>query len=243
LKIRLEYGRGTVMKDEKEKIRIHKLILEIEKKKKLISTKAIKNYIEMKKSEGKTLDFFEDVKKRVDEKVYEQDNDKDKMINLRIQNTLLDEILSAESKMRIGSFVLGGVGLLLVIGIFSWMSSPSEKKDVSSTERTSSYSSSSKKKLADDCKWCNILRYAILKNDNNKAVRCRQNYINSDYYILCTYTAGGYSKRALFKEGLNKAYAINGTARAREFIRYSDIEPYDIAKNGSVDISAILSEF
>ena len=233
------------MLDDKQKIRIHKLVLEIEKKKKLISTKVIQNYIDMRKREGMTFTFLE-IKEQVYEKVYEKDNNKNKERNLKKQNMLLDEILSNESKMRMGMYVLGGIGVLLTVWIFSWIISPSDKKDVSPTDRTSSstpYNSSSKKKLKDDCKWCDVLRYAILKNDNNKAVRCRQNYINSDYYILCTYTAGGYNKRALFKEGLKKAYSINGTARAKEFIRYSDIEPYDIAKNGSVDISGILSKF
>ena len=233
------------MLDEKQKIRIHKLILEIEKKKKLISDKTITNYIAMKNAQGMNLTFYE-IKTRVHKKVYEKDDEKNKERNLKEQNKFLDEVLTFDSNMRIGTFVLGGMGILLAVWVFSWVLSPSDKKIVSPTDRISSkisYSSSSKKKLKDDCKWCNTLRYAILKNDNNKAVRCRQNYINSDYYILCTYEAGGYNKRALFKEGLNKAYSINGTARAREFIRYGDIEPYDIAKNGSVDISGILSKF
>lgn len=156
----------------------------------------------------------------------------------------LDGILKYQEtvkRKRTQTYVLIIAGLLIVM----WILSPSSKENTtsSSTTSTSTSYSDSKNKLDENCKWCNILRYAILKNDNNRAVRCRQNYINNGYYILCTYEAGGYNKRALFKEGLNKAYSINGTARAKEFIRYSDIEPYDIAKNGSVDISGILSKF
>jgi len=39
---------------DKQKIKIHKLIREIEKKKKLISSKSIENYIELKRAQGIT---------------------------------------------------------------------------------------------------------------------------------------------------------------------------------------------
>lgn len=124
------------MIEEQEKVKIHKLILEIEKKKKLISAKKIKNYIALKKSDGMTINSSE-IQKRVYEKVYEQDKDKER--NLRIQNALLDEVLSADSKIRIGSFVLGGVGLLLVIWIFSWMLSSSGNKDINKSTLSKTY--------------------------------------------------------------------------------------------------------
>ena len=126
------------MLDEKQKIRIHKLVLEIEKKKKLISTKVIQNYIDMRKGEGMTFTFSE-IKGKVYEKVYEKDNDKNKEGNLKKQNILLDEVLSADSQMRMGMYVLGGIGVLLTVWIFSWMLSPSEKKDTSKTTSSRTY--------------------------------------------------------------------------------------------------------
>ncbi|WP_294957975.1 hypothetical protein [Sulfurovum sp.] len=120
------------MLDEKQKIRIHKLILEIEKKKKQITNKAIKNYIGIKKAEGANFSFPE-IKEKVYEKIYDKDYSKDYEAKLRSQNELLDEVLSADSRMRIGNFVIGGIGILLVIWVISWIISPSEKKNTTSS--------------------------------------------------------------------------------------------------------------
>ena len=122
--------------DEKRKIKMHKLIQEVEKKKKSITDKSIKNYIELKKAEGQTVSYPE-IKNKVSEKIHkkEYDSEQEKEADLRKQNKLLDEVLSADSQMRIGALLVKGIGVIVAIWIVGWIFSPSEKK-----ERHKSYS-------------------------------------------------------------------------------------------------------
>jgi hypothetical protein len=235
--------------DEKA-IKISKLIREIKNKKKDITTKLIMSYVDVKYNPDgllKTGEMIEKVENQINQEFNAiemfKKEDGEKILQKHIW--FLDEILSrkeAANKKSTQNLIIGGVILLLV----AWLSFDNIDKKYEE-ERTPSVSTisdySSKAKLKDDCKWCNILRYAILKNDNNKAVQCRQNYINNGYYILCTYEAGGYNKRALFYEGLDEVYAVNGTARTENFTKHSDIKLYDPTTQGSVDIREILSRF
>lgn len=129
------------MIDDKQKIKIHKLILEIEKKKKLISPKEIGAYIQSKKSEGitkledGTAINFSNVNEKVNERIdtKEASNNKDGVKILTKQNEFLDDILSRASKMRKAGYVLIGAILLAV-----WMVSAPDNKDESNAKPTTS---------------------------------------------------------------------------------------------------------
>lgn len=134
------------------------------------------------------------------------------------------------------------ITVFIIIGLIGWLFFSSGKTDSDTQDTTSTYKTSTTKH-SNDCRWCEMLTFAILKNNNNKVVHCREKFTNGGNYILCTYQTAGYNKKALFMNGNDKVYAINGTARAKEFTNYSDVELYDISKNGSVDIHSILSNF
>jgi len=128
--------------DEKQKIKIHKLIQEIEKKKKLITDKSIKNYIELKKAEGKTISFPE-IKNKISENIHKKEYDKEqeKEADLRKQAQLLDEVLSADSKTRIFTFILSGFIILIVLSILNtiFRFSPTEEKDTNNKSSSKTY--------------------------------------------------------------------------------------------------------
>lgn len=133
---------------DKRKIKIHKLIREIEKKKKLISSKSIENYIELKRAQGitslqdGTIISFLNVQKKANERFDIKDDfqEKDGLELLIEQSAFLDDVISGDSRIRIGGYFRNALVVFLILGwILSWILDSSEEKDTSETTTSSAY--------------------------------------------------------------------------------------------------------
>jgi len=90
-------------------------------------------------------------------------------------------------------------------------------------------------------KWVDILQYIISEHlSNGSPVDCQSKTIDGRTFILCRYEISGYSKKALFVEGGPGLYAVNGTARDRRFVSYTDVAEYP---GHDIDIMKVLKSF
>ena len=85
----------------------------------------------------------------------------------------------------------------------------------------------------------NMLEYVVLKYiPHHGPVACRSKMIDSNRFTLCTWDR---NKALFLVKSASKIYAINGTAKIRQFTRYDEITPYP--DHQAFNITAILSRF
>ena len=92
-------------------------------------------------------------------------------------------------------------------------------------------------------KWNDMLEMVILKyNKPDDYVECKTREVDDRVYVMCGYTIGVYSQRPLFLIDGDRLLAVNGKARRKIFLHYSEISEYD-QRYGQLDIPHILESF
>ena len=85
----------------------------------------------------------------------------------------------------------------------------------------------------------NMLEYVVLKHiPHHGPVKCKSKMIDSHQFILCTWDR---NKALFLVKSASKIYAINGTAKIRQFTKYKEITRYPNPQ--AFNIMAILSKF
>lgn len=130
--------------------------------------------------------------------------------------------------------------VVFVLVLFYFAGSIFNDKSYETAPSTQTDKTTEPKKI-DTKKWEDMLEYALLKNKINSRVQCKSKIQQNKNFILCTYYAFEYDKKALFfidDEGL---VAVNGTAR--QLAHYNEIRDYDYDKDGSINIPSIINSF